>query len=156
MRNTNFFKSLRHAMRGFADACAEERNLRFHCFAGAGVCLFALFYGLCAEQWAILALTVSAVISTELANTATERTVDTATDEIKESARLAKDAAAGAVLVTVVGAIAVGICLFSDAEKITYTVKTIASNAKYLGLFTGYFVVGGGFLLFGGKGDKNE
>ena len=77
-------------------------------------------------------LTVFLVIFAELVNTAVEKAVDTATEEIKESAKIAKDAAAGAVLTLSVGAIAVGVCLFGDIEKITYTLTRIFTEPTAL------------------------
>lgn len=150
MKNKNFFKSFFHALDGVKDAFLSERNLRFHFVIANLIFVFAYYYELSRVSWTVLALTVFAVISAELMNTAVENAVDTATHELKESARLAKDASAGAVLVMSLGAIIVGIYLFGDAEKITYTLTVIFTSVKNLILCTllGIFDL---YILFGIK-----
>lgn len=154
MKNKNFIKSLSHALCGIKDACREERNLRFHFAAGVMVCVFAAFYGLNKTEWAVLILTISAVITAELFNTGIERAVDTATDEIKESAKLAKDSAAAAVLCSAIGAAAVGVCLFGDIKKITYTLINIFTDVQNSIFFAAVLAVCIGFLAFAGKRRK--
>ena len=64
-----------------------------------------------ARDWAILVLTVAVVLAAEAANTALETIVDVISPEISEPARIAKDAAAGAVLLLAMGAVAVGLLI---------------------------------------------
>ena len=148
MKNQSFIKSLFHALEGIRSSFLTERNLRFHFVIGNLICVLAVFYGLDRASWAILLLTVFAVISAEIFNTALEKAVDTATEEIKLSAKISKDAAAGGVLVLSIGAVAVGICLFGDVEKITYTLTEIFTNIKnlvpciLLGIFDLYVLFG--------------
>lgn len=56
---------------------------------------------------------VSLVFSLELVNTAIESVVDLVTQEWNERARIAKDAAAGAVLVSVIFAVIIGFYVFA-------------------------------------------
>lgn len=128
MKNKNFIRSARHAIDGFIGAYKEERNLRFHIFAAGNVCIFAYSYGINRQDWAILLLTITAVISLELLNTAVERAVDTATEEFMPAAKLAKDAAAAAVLISALGAVLIGMCLFGNIYKISNTIKNIITN----------------------------
>ena len=58
------------------------------------ISIFAYFYGINRTEWAVLILTIGAVISAELINTALEQAVNTATEKILPSAKLAKDALA--------------------------------------------------------------
>jgi diacylglycerol kinase (ATP) len=86
------------------DAALSQRNMRLHLVAAVLVAAFASAVPLStAEQLALLA-SVFLVISAEVMNTAIEAAVDLATREPDGRARLAKDAAAGAVLVLAVGA----------------------------------------------------
>ena len=62
-----------------------------------------------ARDWAILILTVAVVLAGEAANTVLETIVDVISPEISEPARIAKDAAAGAVLMLAMGAVVVGL-----------------------------------------------
>jgi diacylglycerol kinase len=62
-------------------------------------------------EWVILILTIAAVWTAELTNTAIETVVDLASPEQKPLAKIAKDVAAGAVLVTAIAAILVGLLL---------------------------------------------
>jgi len=124
--------SFLYALSGIRKAIKSEFNLRFHIVIANLICLFAYFYGLDNTQWAVLVLTIFAVISAELMNTALENAVDTATNDILPSAKLAKDAAAGSVLVLAVCALIIGFCLFGDAQWINDALYRIFSNMKVL------------------------
>ena len=124
--------SFYHAFCGIIASVRSEAHLRFHIMIAVLISIFAYFYRLDAFGWALLLLTIGAVISAELFNTAIEKAVDTATSEIMPSAKLAKDAAAGAVLVLAVCSIFVGIALFGDINRIWDTLKYIFTSAKVL------------------------
>lgn len=121
-----------HALSGIYKAIRTEIHLRFHIVIGNLICIFAYFYGLDNKEWAILLVTIFAVISAELMNTAVEKAVDTATDEILPTAKLAKDAAAGSVLVLAICALLVGFCLFGDPIWIGDALYRIFSDTKTL------------------------
>ncbi|GIP51694.1 hypothetical protein J42TS3_07290 [Paenibacillus vini] len=74
--------------------------------------LAALFFRLPVRDLALLLLVISVVITAELLNTAIEAAVDLATPEWHRLAKIAKDAAAGAVLVAAAFAVLIGILLF--------------------------------------------
>lgn len=111
----SLIKSFGYAFKGIASCIVKERNLRIHlCF------LTYMFYFLTARdffevsktQFAILIAVSALVISLELVNTGIESAVDLATTgKIMPLAKLAKDAAAGAVLVSAIGAVAVGLVI---------------------------------------------
>lgn len=112
-----FFKSFKYAAHGVAEAC-KQRNFRFHICAMAFVIFFAArFYDLSAERWAILLLTCAGMLALETVNTALERLADKVTEERSHRIRIAKDCAAGAVLLWAVFAVAVGVLLFWDTDK---------------------------------------
>lgn len=111
-----FLKGFLFAARGIAQAF-KERNFRFHlCVMAFAVYFAARFYMFSAEHWAILLLTCSAVLAAETVNTAIERLCDRVTDQPDPLIRTAKDCAAGAVLITAVNAVAVGVCLFWNTD----------------------------------------
>ena len=146
--------SFYHAFCGIAASLRSEAHLRFHIMIAVLISIFAYFYGLDSTEWAVLILTIGAVISAELFNTATEKAVDTATSEIMPSAKLSKDAAAGAVLVLSVCAVFVGIALFGDIERIWDTLKFIFTSAVVLipCLITGTALLL--FVIYGGKNGR--
>ena len=146
--------SFYHAVCGFFGAIKSEAHLRFHIMIAVLISIFAHFYGIDKTQWAVLTLTIAAVISAELFNTALEQAVNTATDEIMPSAKFAKDASAGAVLVLAVLSVFVGICLFGNGERIIATLKFIFTTKRVLlpCLLTGFILLG--FVIYGGKNGK--
>ena len=146
--------SFYHALEGIFWAVRHERNLRFHIVIANLIVVFACFFGLSAIEWTVLLLCIGLVIAAELFNTGIEKAVDTATEEIKPLAKIAKDTSAGAVLIMAITSVAVGVCLFGDAKKIQETLIHIFTDAKILipCLVLGIFDIL--FLIFGGKNDK--
>ena len=110
----SFFKAFAYAWQGIAHTVKTQRNFRFHIAATVYVTAFSLFYELTVGEYVLLALTFSSVISAELINTAVEAAVDLCSPEQHRLAKIAKDAAAGAVLVTAFFAVIVGVLLFGD------------------------------------------
>lgn len=146
--------SFYYALEGIIASVRSESHLRFHIVIANLIAVFAYFYGITRTEWAVLLICIFAVIAAELFNTAVERAVDTATDEILPPAKLAKDAAAGAVLAAAVGAVCAGICLFGDFEKIKLTLIHIFSSAKILMPCLALGIADVMFLIFGGKNEK--
>lgn len=110
----------RDALRGVREAYLEEPNLRFHCFAAAGVLVLASALGVTHSQALYLLGTVTLVMVAELANTAVERAVDLAAEGRSHPlARQAKDVAAGAVLVATLHATAAGWLIFVQPRGIS-------------------------------------
>lgn len=70
------------------------------------------FLGLGTAEWIAILLCITLVITLELVNTAVEACVDLVTRETHPLARTAKDVAAGAVLVGIVGSVLIGAVIF--------------------------------------------
>ena len=83
--------------------------MQFHAGAAAAVMLLAALLRLQAGEWALLIGACVLVLSAELLNTAIEKAVDLSMPEQHPLARIAKDAAAGAVLVAAIGAALIGL-----------------------------------------------
>lgn len=112
MRARNFFESLTYAVSGVLYALRTQRNMRIHAIMAALVLLLGSALGLSRVEMAILALTAATVVAVEMVNTAVESAVDLVTQEYEPLAKIAKNVAAGAVLVSSCGAVAVGYFLF--------------------------------------------
>lgn len=113
-----FGRGFIYALNGIRAAVQEERNFRFHLCAAIYVYAAAFLAGLEPVEYALLALCIFAVMSMELMNSAIERAVDKPDTEHWWSAGAAKDMAAGAVLVTAIGAVCVGVCLFANERAL--------------------------------------
>jgi diacylglycerol kinase len=114
MRKSNYslIQSFIFALRGIAHALRHERNLRIHFAIAAYVLFFAIrYYSLSGGEYALLLLVIGLVITCELFNTAIEKTVDIETPVYNGLAKIAKDVAAGAVLVSALTAVVVGLFL---------------------------------------------
>ncbi len=113
MKPTSWLESLNCAIEGILWAAKSERHIRYHFVAALAVVFLALFFKVSALEFFLLVLAAMLVIFAELMNTAIETVVDLVTDEYHELAKVAKDVAAGAVLVTSVGAIILGYLVLS-------------------------------------------
>lgn len=106
------YKSFGYAFRGIWATIRSERNIKIHCAVAALVVVFGLWLGLSKMEWMICFILFGQVISLELVNTALEAVVDLVTQEWKPLAGKAKDAAAGAVLVSAIFAAVIGLMIF--------------------------------------------
>ena len=102
------------AARGIAFCLRHERHLRIHLAATVYVMYFSSFYEFTKTDYAVLILTCAAVISAEIFNTSIEVVIDKISPKYNRFAMIGKDIAAGAVLFTAVGAVAVGIFMLWD------------------------------------------
>lgn len=89
-----------------------QSHMRFHALAGIFVLFCAWCSGLALWEWLTLILTMGCVFMAEMINTAIELVVDLVEPHFHPLAGIAKDVAAGAVLITVLQAIIVGVLLF--------------------------------------------
>jgi diacylglycerol kinase (ATP) len=111
-KRTSFRKSCEGAVKGIGYSIRTEKHLRFHFFAAFIVILFGFYFNLTSTHWLFIAYAIGSVVVAELFNTAIERVVDLVTPEFHPLAGMAKDIAAGAVLVTAVQSIIIGTIIF--------------------------------------------
>ena len=104
--------SFKYAAQGIKSAFKTEQNLKIHFIITAIAIILGIILKISFTEWAICFLLFGFVITAELLNTAIEVTVDLAMPEINEKAKLAKDIAAGAVLISAVTSIFVGLTIF--------------------------------------------
>jgi len=108
---SSLLRSFRWAFAGLWYTLRTQRNARVHLLAAMAVTAMGLWLRLDAIQWAMLALTIALVFFAEMINTVAEAVVDLITPDYHPLARVAKDVCAGAVLVTAMAAIVVGLLI---------------------------------------------
>lgn len=86
--------------------------MRIHISLGLLVIMAGVFFSISRMEWLFILLCIAGMFTLEMLNTAIEKTVDLVTDEFHPLAKVAKDLAAGAVLVYTVYSIIVGIIIF--------------------------------------------
>lgn len=111
-RARNFWQSLAFAFAGMRHALYSQRNLRIHVTVAAAVVTAGLALRINRSEWAIVVTLIALVIGLELLNTAIEALVDLTSPVPHPLAKVAKDTAAGAILVAAVGSAIVGLIIF--------------------------------------------
>ncbi len=114
-RSPSVFKSFNYAAEGVIHALRTQRNLWIHFAIAVAVLVAALAFGVSEIELMVLLLAITFVLVAELVNTAIEAAVDVASTSFDPMAKLAKDMAAGAVLIAALNAVAVGYLVFSGA-----------------------------------------
>lgn len=104
--------SFKYAFEGIITTIKEERNMFIHFLIAIIVVITGIYVRLSLNEWFICLLLFALVFSLELINTAIENTVDLVTTKKNKKAKVAKDAAAGAVLIAAIFASIIGIIIF--------------------------------------------
>ena len=115
MKREYFFKrrlSFKYAINGIVYALSTQQNFLIHLIATLIVVITSYIFHLSNIEWAVIVLTISSVWIAELFNTAVEKTVDLITSDHHPLAKIAKDVAAGAVLISAICSIIVGLLIF--------------------------------------------
>lgn len=108
----NLFLSFKYAWAGVRYAFVTQRNFRIHTFVGLFAVSLGAWLQVAAVEMAIIAMTCAVVMVLELINTAIEAVVDlTVKQSYHELAKIAKDCAAGAVLISAIAALIVAACI---------------------------------------------
>ena len=104
-----FLAGFGYAFSGLWYALRTQRNARFHAVAALLVTLLGVFLHLSALEFAFLFVAITSVFIAEMFNTGIEVCVDLVTPEYHPLAKIAKDVAAGAVLVSAILAVIIGL-----------------------------------------------
>jgi diacylglycerol kinase (ATP) len=113
-RSPTVFDSFNYAFEGIIHVLRTQRNLRIHFAIAVVVLVVALVVNVTKMELIVLLLSIAFVLIAEMLNTAIEAAIDIATTSFDPMAKLAKDIAAGAVLIAAVNALAVGYLVFSN------------------------------------------
>jgi diacylglycerol kinase (ATP) len=112
-RPPSIVESFNFAFEGIIHVLRTQRNMRIHFAVAALVLVAALVSGVDKLELIALLLAIAFVLIAEMLNTAVEAAIDVATTSFDPMAKLAKDIAAGAVLIATAVAVAVGYLVFS-------------------------------------------
>jgi diacylglycerol kinase (ATP) len=116
-RSPSVLQSFNFAFEGIIHVLRTQRNMRIHFVIAAGVLIGALVVGVSKLELVVLLMAISFVLIAEMINSALEAGIDVATTSFDPLAKLAKDIAAGAVLIATINAVAVGYLVFVDRIK---------------------------------------
>ena len=114
LRPPSLLESFNYAFEGIIHVLRTQRNMRIHFLVAVVVLVAALATGVDKLELIALLIAIAFVLIAEMVNTAIEGAIDVATTSFDPMAKLAKDIAAGAVLIATVVAVAVGYLVFAD------------------------------------------
>ena len=135
-RPPSLLESFNFAFEGVIHVLRTQRNMRIHFAIAAGVLVAALAFGVDKFELIALLISICFVLVAEMINTAVEAAVDVASTSFDPMAKLAKDIAAGAVLISAVNAVGVGYLVFSGqvAERSSRFLDRLANAPAELTL----------------------
>ena len=114
-RSKSLLESFNFAFEGIIHVVRYERNLRIHFLIAVAVIIAAVGFDVTRMELISLLLAIAFVLIAEMLNSALEAVVDLVTPSVEPLAKIAKDVAAGAVLIATVTAVAIGYLVFSGA-----------------------------------------
>ena len=112
-RSPSILDSFNFAFEGIIHVLRTQRNMRVHFAVAIVVLVAAVWVGVAKLELIALLLAIAFVFITEMVNSALEQAIDVATTSFDPLAKLAKDVAAGAVLIATVNAVAIGYLVFA-------------------------------------------
>lgn len=104
--------SFKHAYEGIVYTVKTQPNFRFHLLATICAILLGVYFSISKYEWLVLAFTINTVLVAEMINTSIESIVDLITLERRQDAKVAKDVAAGMVLVSAILSVIVACFIF--------------------------------------------
>ncbi|MGI6705280.1 MAG: diacylglycerol kinase [Clostridia bacterium] len=112
MKDRRLIDSFNDAIEGLIHSFVSEKNMRFHFIIAIGTLVLGILAKVGKTETILLFITITLVIGMEMINTAIEAVVDMITPKYHPLAKIAKNVAAGAVLLSAINAIAVGYLVF--------------------------------------------
>lgn len=113
-KTADFMESANHAILGIIISFRNERNLRVHFLIAIFILLLGLRLGVTRLELVLLFLAIILVFMAEMINTTIEILTNAFVDQKNPAAKLAKDVAAGSVLIAAIGSVFVGYLIFYD------------------------------------------
>ena len=144
-----FRDSARDALRGIASAVNSGRNLRIQMTVGAYALLAAPVMLRNASEWAAVLAVIGLVMSLEIINTAIEFVCEHVSGSYAPYIRLAKDAAAGGVLLAVIFAVGVGALFYLRPHRLLGFLDFCLDNVYYPILLVVLLIPAAFFIVYG-------
>ena len=110
--NHNFIDAWKNAFNGIIYATTTQKNIQKQLIISVIVVIVSLFFNLNRAEFLCFLFTIVLIIFAEMVNTAIETVVDLYVDVYHPKAKIAKDVAAGAVLVSAIAAAIIGLMIF--------------------------------------------
>lgn len=104
--------TFKHAFDGILSAIHLEPNIKIHLAVTIAVIIAGMLFRISQVEWLLIIISIGLVFALELTNTAIETVVNSFTKDSHPGAKLAKDIAAGAVLIAAVTSVIVGLIIF--------------------------------------------
>jgi len=111
MRNQNWWQSFKNAIDGLFFAFKTQRNFKVHLVISFLVLIFSLWLSISLENFLFLLLAIFLGLTVEMANTAFEKTLDAVNGNYDPKIKIAKDVAAGMMLLMAVGLGLIGLLI---------------------------------------------
>lgn len=129
--------SFNYALDGVIFALRTQRNMRIHLLITILLILLGINFELSRMEIIALTFCVTLVFVTEMINTAIESAIDLFTREYHELAKIAKNVAAGAVLVSAINATLIGYLVFIDklmlhSNQTVESIRTITTHQIFI------------------------
>jgi diacylglycerol kinase (ATP) len=135
------YYSINNAIEGIIHAARTQSHIRLHLFATCILLLICFTLGIKTNEFMLLTILAAIVVVSEMLNSAIEVTVDIASPHHSELARIAKDIAAGAVLIAACVALIVGIFIFYPYVQTFYKEGIVIASHGFLELFLGSMII---------------
>ena len=141
--NSNFIDAWRNAINGIIYATTTQSNIKKQLLIAVFVVIVSLFFELSKAEFLIFMFTIVLILFAEMVNTAIETVVDLYTDLYHPKAKIAKDVAAGGVVITAINALIVAYFLFFDkvSDIGLQFIRNIISSPIHLAFSTVIIVV---------------
>ncbi|MBP3460967.1 MAG: diacylglycerol kinase family protein [Bacilli bacterium] len=110
--NKKLINSFKYAFNGIKLCIQNEQNMIIHFTVATLVIVCAVFFKISKIEWIICLLLIGLVLMMELLNTAIENICDLVTKKENDYVKIAKDTAAGSVLVMSVISAIIGLMIF--------------------------------------------
>lgn len=138
-RTRGLLDSANYAFEGIIHVLRTQRNMRIHFAVALVVIVLAAAADVTKIELAVLFIAIAFVLIAEMINSAIEGAIDVATTSFDPMAKLAKDVAAGAVLIASINAVAVGYLVFSGktatrASRLIDRVREVPAELTILAL----------------------
>ena len=142
IKKGNFIDAWINAFNGIIYATTTQGNIRKQLVIAVIVMLISLLFNLTRAEFLCLMFTVILIILAEMFNTAVETVVDLYTDLYHPKAKIAKDVAAGGVVITAVNALIVAYFLFFDkiSDIGLNFIRNLANSPVHMA-FIGIFLI---------------